>query len=414
MRFSCSSRICILIRGNETIVIMTAYFFPLIIVLFFVVFTNSSETLNEKPKKRINKILDGAKNLFGSFLGGQKKVGEVENVMNEALLSQMLINATTALKSNEFDSAIEILSEVVKLHPENTQANKMMGSSLLALNQTMAAESFLYKVIESSKWTDIVSIYNLAECYRRRDEYDMAEKIVSNGLNHCADRVDKSGSLAYMLGYIHEGRRNYSQAADWYLMSAVQQVNNTECWMKASTLEFPPEHHDLVFAQNVLGEGLIHNPKSLDIMFQLGIILQQNRKFEEAAALYKTLLITHDDMKSDDLQSSNDMGDTSKFIRAVNGNLATALHVSGQLQDAMQYYERAIQIDNDRVAPNGILVSNYCILLCSLKDFDTAFMILGQHDPNSHQNVDEVNRAVKICTELRDSSVSSKAVSEEL
>lgn len=393
---------------------MDAYFFPLlIIVLFFcALLTNSSEILNEKPKKRISKILDGAKNLFGSFLGGQKKV-EAESLVNEAMLSQLLINATTALKSNEFDSAIEILSEVIEIQPENTQANKMMGSSLLALNQTMTAEGFLYKAIESSNWTDIVSIYNLAECYRRRDEYDMAEKIVSNGLNHCKDRVDTSGSLAFMLGYIYEGRQNYSYAADWYLMSAMQQVNNTDCWMKASTLQFPPDKHDFTFAQNVLGEALAKNPQSLDIMFQLGIVFQQTRKFTEAIALYKTLLITHDDIK-DELQSKG--MDMSAFIGAAYGNLATALHVSGQLEDAKQYYERAIQVDNQMV-PNGILVSNYCILLCSLKDWDKAFDILAQHEStmaneNSSQNA-EFNRAMKICTELRGNSAPSK-VSEEL
>jgi len=57
--------------------------------------------------------------------------------------------------------------------------------------------------------------------------------------------------LSFTLASIFLAKEEYKTAADWYLSSALVQGSNIEVWLKASTLQFPPEVHELTFAQNV-------------------------------------------------------------------------------------------------------------------------------------------------------------------
>ena len=291
-----------------------------------------------------------------------------------------------------------------------------MGVSLVSLNQSVSAVSYLYKAVESTEWQDLTSIYYLAESYKKQSEYDIAEKITMSGLSRCENKVDKSGTLAFMLGSIYEARLNYSQAADWYLMSASQQVNNTALWLRASTLEFPIEYQDSQFAQNVLAEGFKLNPLSLDIMFQLGTLLQQNKKTEEAIMLYETLLAAYTTL-SDEMQSRPDH-DYTELIGAVYGNLATAFHTTGQLNRAQEYYEKAVTDINHKNA-NEILVANYAILLCSLLQSSKAIDILTHYEKLLKSNGndsgftgEEIARARKICLNFQGRMASENNAAE--
>ena len=175
-------------------------------------------------RKFINNIGNNAKHLFGSLIKHKEKekdtTAETKSINNDEL-NTFLSQAQSYISQGEYNQSITILTELIKTHNNNTQANFLLGTALLAINQTDYASEFLYNAVELSQWSDILSIYNLAECFRLINECETALKITLKGLENCENRIDQTGLLTYMLGNIYLTQKsNYTLAAEYFLLSA--------------------------------------------------------------------------------------------------------------------------------------------------------------------------------------------------
>ena len=169
--------------------------------------------------------------------------------------------------------------------------------------------------------------------------------------------------------------------------------------MKASTMQFPRENRDLIFAENVLLQGLksfpskneididnnvISNPKinsNVELLFQLAVVMHLTDRPESAIPLYEEVL--------------RQLPSHSTAWSA----LATAVHSIGDFQRALELYKLAEVKDPSNV----IMLANYAILLCEhlTQDDNTDMKLRGEEVLQKAQSIDAINadvlRAMAAC-----------------
>ena len=81
-------------------------------------------------------------------------------------------------------------------------------------------------------------------------------------------KKDDSGSLQYAMAAVSISEGDFKTAQDWFYQAAIAKPTNTDYWMQASTMMYPPEHRDFEIAEKVLLEGMINNPPSTSLFLE--------------------------------------------------------------------------------------------------------------------------------------------------
>ena len=328
----------------------------------------SLKFLGEKKDGILAKLLNNSFTRSIVRLISGKKHDEVTT--SPAMVEEDTINdksiiklAKEYIKNEEYHSAIQQLLGLVN-RKEHQLAFAMIGASLMALNRPKLAEGFLYQAVIMSNFTDITSMGNLVEVLRLAEKENvnqdeetvrLAEKFGLYCMNSLkqANVTDNTGLIAYSLGSMYIDGEEYSKAADYFLISALQNPVNVNAWIRASTMKFSQENIDLVFAENVLVKALDYpeNKESPDLYYELGSALLQGGRASEAIVLFETAASYVDHPK-------------------ITIALATAYHTNGGLSEAFTNYEKVMPYIDERVRDNSVdgndilTITNFAKLMC--------------------------------------------------
>ena len=262
-----------------------------------------------------------------------------QDVAERVEVSQELISL------GRVDEAMDVLLTVLEKEPEDRDAflpNMLLGTALLTVKQRAGeATGFLYQAVALSNWTDASSIANLVAALSLDGDRALAQRVAMRGI-----AVAGPGSiyvLAQSLGRASEASGNFTGAAEWYLMAALNDsAQSAEPWIKASTMKFPAEHQRLDIAESVLLRAFPHHPNSAEILFLLASVLHRRDRIEQSLPIYRRAV-------------SLDGG-----RRDVWAMYATALHSTARFDAALPAYATAVQLSPN----NAVLMANYAICLC--------------------------------------------------
>ena len=291
----------------------------------------------------------------GTIPSNSKETNIIEqliNVLPKDDISLILSNARAAIYKNDFSDAVKLLLPIIDSDPDQIDANMLLGSSFLALDRSDLAEAFLHRSCQLTNWTIAAAVSNLAESLRLNGDVDLATKVLLKGYM-AMNKTDSTGLIGFAFGVILEQQQKYSEAADWFLSSALAEPSNVEAWLRASTMLFPSTAWDLGFAENVLVQGVKVNPGSASLVFNLGVALHYSDRTNEAVALYAEVL------RLDSLHYG------------AMSNLATAMHSLGRLEEARVLYEVIYNATSQSPADYGdlsgasVALGNYALLLNS-------------------------------------------------
>lgn len=178
----------------------------------------------------------------------------------DAILEDSLQN----IVNNNFNKPLNDLLSIVENDPDNIEANKLLGASLLAINKPDVADVFLYKAVKLTAWTDVAAVSNLVESLRLNKDYELGLHAAAYGLKVASDagKTAETSLLWYQMASMHASLGNYSTAADYFLTSVSIDSTNIQAWIRASTLQFPEKHRDLLVASRVLLRGVRSNPEN--------------------------------------------------------------------------------------------------------------------------------------------------------
>lgn len=258
-------------------------------------------------------------------------------------LDALIKVAKDSLAAGHVKDAADQLLTVLEADPDSFEGNSLIGSCYLVLNRPDLAEQFLYSAVHLSKWTDAVSVANLAESLRLNNDSALAIQVAIKGYE-ALGKKDESGLIEYVLGASYADQKKFTLASEWFLSAAMRQPKNIEAWLLASTMKFPQEEQNYKFAENVLVEGLKTNENNVDLVHHMGRALHHTGKYDQAIKCFTFVL------ESDP---------ANKDARTM---LATSLHASGgRPMDALNAYNEAVKIDGE----NAVLLSNFALLLHS-------------------------------------------------
>jgi tetratricopeptide (TPR) repeat protein len=170
----------------------------------------------------------------------------------------------------------------------------------------------------------------------------LAEKVLTKGLT-ANNNSDPSGVITNAFGDLYFEKKNYSLAADLYLESAMRKPYDIDRWVKASTILFPVEVRDLVFAENVLLEGIKNNPNSSVLMHNIGLVMHFTDRVDKAIRFYEEAIRL-------------DSNDTSES-KNINGllNYAKILISSGSIQESLDILLYIVNHSPDNQECNSLL-----------------------------------------------------------
>ena len=285
-------------------------------------------------------------NLDNSLSDSMSGSISVDGVLSDhSKINQLIIDAKALIGRGKLDQkVIDILLSAVDIDSENYEGNFILGTSLLALRKAEMAEGFLFKAATLSNWTSPNAIANLAESLRLTGEYTLAAQVAQRGIENVKDSPEISGMFSFTLASVFLEQKNFSAAAEWYLSTALQQSSNIDAWLLASTLQFPPEHFESRFAENVLLQALKFNPENSQLLFYMGITMQKTNRIDLSLPFYFEALR---------LSPNN---------HNIKLNLATSLHSLNRPSEAKKYYDEVLEVEPDNV----VLLTNYAQLLSQL------------------------------------------------
>jgi tetratricopeptide (TPR) repeat protein len=207
---------------------------------------------------------------------------------NEDIM-QMLATARQLVEKGEYLKARDAYLSILEIDPVNVQANSLLGAVFLVMKEPNLAEGFLFTAVKQSEWQDLVSVNNLAECLRVKGDIDLAEKTALKGVS--VDKTkDPTGLLTYTLANIYLSKQNYKLASDWFLAAAFKQKTRLDTWLTASTLQFPVEYQDYKMAENTLLEGLTFLPNNPSILYYLGVMMYNTKRYVESVTFLERSL----------------------------------------------------------------------------------------------------------------------------
>ena len=218
-------------------------------------------------------------------------------------IDRALQSALNNYRTGDLQHAAEGYLEILRDHPDNTDALFMLGlMSAQTRNLDLAAEYFLETIKTAS--SHIGAYYNLGNVYRDKGRINDAFR--------CYQRVIQLNPMhaeAYInLGVIHRTQGRFHE--------------EIQCYQKAIQI----------------------NPSSAEAFFNLGHVFFDKGQFDKALACYEKVVL---------LQPS--------FVHAYM-NLGLILRIRGRHEEALSCYQKAIQLNPDDAAAHWNL-SNVLLLL---------------------------------------------------
>ena len=288
------------------------------------------------------------------FTENEAHEGQGESIQAEVNMEGTMNNNDSPASSDKIPLA-DLLA-ILESNPDDRSANQLMGAYLLKDKPEMA-EKFLYNAVELSEWTDATSILYLAECERMLGNLDAAESVAYRGLQIVREEdTSLSSTFSFLIGSISADQQNFTAAAEWYLAAAIGESMHVMAWQRASTLQFPPEHVNLKFAENVLLEAFKFLPEEPSILFYLGIILQRTDRIDQAVPLFEAAL-SYDPNSLDVLSS-----------------LAVAYHATQMFPAARQAYLTYLAQEPDDLG----MRTNLAALLMEMEEYDEARRVVKE------------------------------------
>jgi len=246
-----------------------------------------------------------------------------------------------------WSESIDLLIPLVEHDPSSLEANQLLGSALLRIGRPDLAESALFASIHLSNWTDSIAIAELVESLVTNGDLALAEQVGLVGLQRAED---STGILAFAVGTVHTKLLKWSSAADYFLAAALTQPSNVEAWLRASTLNFPPNQQNYTFAQSVLTKAIESDENNPILLFNFGLALHYDSKVTEAVVFYQEALRVLGE-------------DRALSLDGFFATYATALHQTGNAKEADRLY-RLAKLQNPR---NVVALANHAILLCTAR-----------------------------------------------
>ena len=101
----------------------------------------------------------------------------------------------------------------------------MLGTIFLELGRPDQAESFLYKAVKLTKYANAIPIVNLMSALKQNDDFELAIEVGQSALEAGRLETGMRRTVAEVLGNLHVGIANYTQASDWYFFAAMLEPN---------------------------------------------------------------------------------------------------------------------------------------------------------------------------------------------
>ncbi len=153
------------------------------------------------------------------YLGGTRKSGQLSKFSRKEMLEIMsrIILANNMAKGNKKAEAISELKSVLAVDPENTDAQRLLGQTLLDVGKYKEAEKNLTRAIEISAVFDPMLYINLAQSLEAQNKLDKAMKqieIVTDRSENIAEACWIGGRISLKLGKVFAAEHLLSKAVN--------------------------------------------------------------------------------------------------------------------------------------------------------------------------------------------------------
>lgn len=256
---------------------------------------------------------------------------------------------SAALEAKQYERAIHLFQESVRLNPDNADAWHDLGVAHLFLDQyDECLSNFLEAVKRNPKdarlWRSVGSAYSILKKYP--DALASYQEAVG---------IDPQYALAwYDLGLTYDNMHDYEQAVRGFRQAVTLDPRYSEAWYKlGADLNVLGRYDESISA---LRRAVDINPDYADAWFFLGSTYDSMKRYDEAIAAWKTEL----GLKSKEASIS----DASLW-----SSIGNAYYSQSDLKNAEQATKKALDLEvalpshssSDDALIQGILLSLYVI-----------------------------------------------------
>lgn len=195
-----------------------------------------------------------------------------------------LEKALKKLKQNDLEAALKLFIEYSEAHPKDPIGYINVGNVLFQLKQIEEAERFYLKAIELDD-TTATAYYGLGNLYYNQEKYDYAEKMFT----HCLSLGLKDADVYYLLGMTYMKRDQLMVAVPF--LQRASEIEKKEEFMFQYGLALAKLHY-YKEARHAFLELIKYNPKYADALYNLGILAFHANNLQDALDYFeKTIAI---------------------------------------------------------------------------------------------------------------------------
>ena len=199
---------------------------------------------------------------------------EIDNIIKEAL-----DQAYSNFYKKKFESVVVILEQLLKIDPNNHEANQLLGISYHALKRHDDAKKYFYKCLEIQP-ENIETINNLALCYSSQYNYEKAIDLLQQALKISPE----SASILANLGLQYRHISDFEKAIECYKKSLVLRKIPTTLAMIGGCYG---EMKNLHIAEKYIREAIDLEPNFDAAYIDLASILHLRGEWEEGFKAYE-------------------------------------------------------------------------------------------------------------------------------
>ena len=310
-------------------------------------------------KDKIDKIFNSALKLHQN---GSLKEAEIllKNILTSfpKHLHSIFLLGTLSAQVQEYQTAIELLKQAIKIKPEFIEAHNNLGNAFQELGKYQEAASCYQRAIKLNP-EYVEAQYNLGKVFQELGKYQEAasvyQKVIQIDFKYIKAH-NNLGNVFQELGKNQEAESCYRRAiqlnpeyAEAYnnLANVLQEMDKNKeavsCYRRAIQLnpEYVEAHYNLGFVYQELGKNqeaescyrraIKLNPEYVEAHYNLGFVYQELGKYQEAASVYQKVIQID-----------------FKYIKAHN-NLGLVYQELGKYQEAVSCYRRAIKLNPEYV-----------------------------------------------------------------
>lgn len=257
--------------------------------------------------------------------------------------------------------AERVLTTLAERYPDHRAVNYQYALLLTKLDRGAEARKYLERVIEGDP-TYGAAVFQLVEIYQQAKEWEKASQVLAPMIEAEPLNLDLQRQRAYFLlraGRTAEARTNFEQ-----ILAADPKDDRVRFFLAESLSDL--DH--LEEAEQIYRALLVKSPNEPDYLVSFGLNLLGQRKYDEAAAAFKTLL------EQNGLQSSiRNMAETQlAAIEHFRGNYDVALERSlAVLQKSLQLNTQAMNIALDVYRKKKDFASGSALIERAIKEYGT-------------------------------------------